>query len=98
MTTTPRGTNKPRTTDTSKTTTPAHPKTLKEAHDVAYKMRPKLDASLQDWLMFRQKSSALYRKIADIDRYHHHEALYWAEREEEEAQEIIARISAEKPQ
>jgi hypothetical protein len=98
MTTTPRGTNKPRTTDTSRTTTPPPPRTLKEAHDVAYKLRPKLDASLQDWLVFRQKLSALYLKIADIDRYHHHEALYWAEREEKEAQEISVRISAEKPQ
>ncbi|MGH3929913.1 MAG: AMED_5909 family protein [Pseudonocardiaceae bacterium] len=40
----------------------------------------------------------MYREIAEIDRGHHHEALYWAEREQKNADEIAAQINAEKAQ
>ncbi|HEY2765281.1 MAG TPA: AMED_5909 family protein [Pseudonocardiaceae bacterium] len=39
---------------------------------------------------------ALYLEIAEIDRGHHHEALHWAEREQKSADEIAARIKAER--
>ena len=50
---------------------------------------------LEHWLAYRQRSAALYADIAEIDRGHHHEALYWAERERESANEIKAQISTQ---
>jgi hypothetical protein len=37
----------------------------------------------------------LYKAIADVDRGHHHEALYWAGYEERQAGEISAELQAE---
>jgi len=37
----------------------------------------------------------LYTELAEIDRGHHHECLYWAEREQEKAKQISAQIHAE---
>lgn len=37
---------------------------------------------------FYEKSAEIYRHVAEIDRGHHHEALYWAEREAQEAREL----------
>lgn len=70
-------------------------RTLKEAHEALARVRPKQNAPLQAWLTFRQTAVALYTRIADIDRFHHHEALYWVEREQEEVNQIKARIGAE---
>ncbi|MGH3871798.1 MAG: AMED_5909 family protein [Pseudonocardiaceae bacterium] len=36
----------------------------------------------------------MYAEPAEIDRGHHHECLYWAERERENAEETAARIRA----
>ncbi|HEU0089241.1 MAG TPA: AMED_5909 family protein [Pseudonocardiaceae bacterium] len=82
-----------------KTTKPERkPRTLKEAHELLMRLRPREDASLEAWLRYRQRSAALYAEIADIDRFHHHEARYWAELEQETAKKIAAQISAEKSQ
>lgn len=79
---------------TDKTTQKKRPnaRTLKEAHEVLSRLRPKREAPLSEWLTFRRTSAALYTEIADIDRFHHHEALYWAEREQEEVNTIAAQI------
>jgi hypothetical protein len=45
-------------------------------------------------LHINRRSAALYAEIAEIDRGHHHECLYWAEREQEKAKEISAQIHA----
>lgn len=72
------------------------PRTLMQAHVALVRIRPKSDASPAAWKSYYERSVALYREIAEIDRGHHHEALYWAEREQKSADEIAARISAEK--
>ena len=38
--------------------------------------------------------AAWYAEIAEVDRGHHHEALYMAEQEREQAREIAAQIQA----
>ncbi len=65
-----------------------------QAHTALVGVRPKQDASLGAWKAYYERSVALYREIAEIDRGHHHEALYWAEREQKSADEIAARIKA----
>jgi hypothetical protein len=60
------------------------------------RIRPKSNASPTAWKAYYERSVALYREIAEIDRGHHHEALYWADREQKSADEVAARISAEK--
>ena len=37
----------------------------------------------------------MYEAVADVDRGHHHEALYWAGYEERQAGEVSAEIQAE---
>lgn len=69
-----------------------------QAHTALVRIRPKENASLEAWKAHYERSVALYREIAEIDRGHHHEALNWAEREQKSADEITARINAEKTQ
>lgn len=78
--------------NTDKATKPEPPKTLMQAHTALVRIRPKGNASLGAWKAYYEQSAALYREIAEIDRGHHHEALYWAEREQKSADEIAARI------
>jgi hypothetical protein len=61
------------------------PKTLQNAHDVVTERRPPEDAKPSEWLAFRLGNARLYKAIADVDRGHHHEALYWAGYEERQA-------------
>jgi hypothetical protein len=81
--------------DANESTPPQPPRTFTDAHNLLARIRPKSTASLEQWLAYYQRSSALYAEIADIDRGHHHEALYWAERERESANEIKAQISTQ---
>jgi hypothetical protein len=52
---------------------------------------------LADWLAYHQRSAAMYAEVAEIDRGHHHEALFMAERERQQAKEIKAQISSRCP-
>ena len=61
------------------------PRTLMEAHQALVCIRPGRDAPLEAWQVYYHRSAVLYAEIAEIDRGHHHEALYWAERELEKA-------------
>jgi hypothetical protein len=61
------------------------PKPHAEAHEFIAKLRPPLDAPLSAWLQFRQHSASIYTEVADLDRFHHHEATYWAAFEREKA-------------
>jgi hypothetical protein len=70
------------------------PRTLMEAHSVLTAMRPTMAASPRTWLAFYRRSAAVYAEIAEIDRGHHHEALYWATRERAKADELAATIDA----
>lgn len=42
-------------------------------------------ASRSEWAAFHLANAAMYRAVADLDRWHHHEALYWADYEERQA-------------
>jgi hypothetical protein len=79
-----------------RTEKPVQPRTLMQAHEVLVRVRPKGDVSLEQWRVYSERSAALYAEIAEIDRGHHHEALYWAERERKSAEEVAARIHAQK--
>lgn len=78
--------------------TPQPPRTLMDAHNALVKIRPKSTAPLEQWRAYYERSAALYAEIAEIDRGHHHEALYWADRERRSVEEITSRIESEKSQ
>jgi hypothetical protein len=82
---------------TNKTSTPTISRTLAEAHEAVAAIRPPRTASLPEWLAHHQRSAALYAEIAEIDRGHHHEALFMAEREHQRAKEIKTEISSQQP-
>lgn len=75
-----------------KTTVPATPRTLAEAHEAVAAIRPPQTAPLSEWLTYYQRSAALYAEVAEIDRGHHHEALAVAERERQLAKQIKTRL------
>lgn len=68
--------------------------TLRDAHDLIGRMRPGSDAPAGEWLAFRRRAGQIYRAVADIDRYHYHEAMYWVEHESEAASELATQIQA----
>lgn len=74
------------------TTEPVTPRTLVEAHEVLARIRPSRQAPRAQWLAYYQRSAALYAEVAEIDRGHHHEYLFWAGHERERATEIKAQI------
>jgi hypothetical protein len=63
-----------------------------QAHAALVRIRPSQEASLEQWCAYYQRSARLYSEIAEIDRGHHHEALYWAEREREKARKVAILI------
>lgn len=69
------------------------PKTLMEAHDLLSHMRPARAASRTTWLTYYRRSAAVYAEVAEIDRGHHHEALYWANRERVKANHLQSEIT-----
>lgn len=79
---------------TSGTQRPEPPRTLMQAHEALVRIRPKGEATLATWKSYYERSAALYLQIAEIDRGHHHESLYWAEREQQKVTEIAEKISA----
>lgn len=68
--------------------------TLRDAHDLIRRLRPASDAPVAEWLAFRRRAAQIYTTVADVDRYHHHEALYWVQCEREAAEELAAQIQA----
>jgi hypothetical protein len=79
----------------NKTAEPNPPWTLAGVQEALERSRPAQQAPLTEWLGYYQQSTAWYAEVAEIDRGHHHEALYCAEHERERAKEIKARISAQ---
>jgi len=73
------------------------PRTLVEADHALARLRPRQQAPLAEWLTYHQQAAAVYAEIAEIDRGHHHEALFMAEYELKRAQGIEAQISAQRP-
>ncbi|WP_233573995.1 AMED_5909 family protein [Amycolatopsis panacis] len=78
-------------------TTKTDPTTLREAHDSAMKRRPAADAGTATWLTFHRENARMYRAVADTDRWHHHEATYWANREDAEAERLASLSPEESP-
>ena len=66
--------------------------TLRGAHELMPRLMPAPTAPRREWLAFRRRSAEIYRRVADIDRGHHHEALYWAELETAVANELEQQI------
>lgn len=64
------------------------PQTLAQAHEALSKVRPAPNASLSTWRTFRLLAARVYTEVADIDRFHHHEATYWAGMEREKAEQL----------
>jgi hypothetical protein len=71
----------------------AQPVTLAQAHELMPRLMPAPAAPRKEWLAFRRRSAAIYRQVADLDRGHHHEALYWAELETAAADELAAQLA-----
>ncbi|MGH3757276.1 AMED_5909 family protein [Actinophytocola sp.] len=71
----------------SKTKRPT-PVELKQAHVVLSRERPAPEDGPDVWLAYYRRSAAVYAEVAEIDRWHHHEALYWSAREARKAREI----------
>ncbi|SDG37984.1 hypothetical protein SAMN05216553_107433 [Lentzea fradiae] len=61
---------------------------LSEAHEVLPRLIPRKGAELAEVKRFHERSAEIYRRVAEIDRGHHHEALYWADREARRAREL----------
>jgi hypothetical protein len=72
------------------------PRTLADAHHLAGSCRPRQAAPLSDWLAFHQRAAAWYAEVAEIDRGHHHEALFMAERQRQLAKELKTQISSQR--
>jgi hypothetical protein len=77
---------------TDKPTASVVPRTLMEVHEALARVRPGRQAPLAEWVAYYQRSAALYAEIAEIDRGHHHESLYWADHQRELAKEIKTEI------
>ena len=69
------------------------PKTLVQAHERAVQLRPSRAASAETWLAFHRRMAAMYAEVAEIDRGHHHEAIYWANRERSHATKLAERMT-----
>ncbi|MGH3549277.1 MAG: AMED_5909 family protein [Pseudonocardiaceae bacterium] len=72
---------------------PDPPRTLAQAHEAVAAIRPARTAPLVEWLAFHQRSAAMYAEVAEIDRGHHHEALFMVERERHRVTEIKTEIA-----
>ncbi|SEF37007.1 hypothetical protein SAMN05421837_112118 [Amycolatopsis pretoriensis] len=66
------------------------PRTLREAHDDSCARMPAQEAPVRVWVEFRRANAGMYRSVADLDRGHHHEALYWFGRELREIERLTA--------
>ena len=63
-------------------------RTLKDAHEVLGRLVPAPDAEPSVFREFYLRSAKVYERIAEVDRHHHHEALYWVTRERALAEAI----------
>ena len=61
---------------------------MQEAHDDSYARMPGQDAPVSAWVAFRTANARMYRAVADLDRGHHYEALYWCEHERREVEKL----------
>lgn len=57
-----------------------------QVHEALSALRPDQNATPAAWRDYYLRSAQAYARIAEIDRGHHHEALYWAGREQRKAE------------
>ncbi|ONI92439.1 hypothetical protein ALI22I_04085 [Saccharothrix sp. ALI-22-I] len=69
-------------------------RTLNDAHSALVPVMPAPDAAREQWRDFYLRSAEVYGRVAEIDRGHHHEALYWAKREREKGEEIARALAS----
>jgi hypothetical protein len=81
-----------------KTAEPGSPKTLRQAYEVLERSEPRWKAPLGEWLAHYQRAAVLYAEIAEIDRGHHHEALFMAQQAQDSVKEIEAQIPPQPPE
>ncbi|MEU4800729.1 AMED_5909 family protein [Actinosynnema sp. NPDC023587] len=62
--------------------------TLKDAHEALTKVMPAPTSDPAVLRDFYLRSAAVYANVAELDRGHHHEALYWASRERAKGEQI----------
>lgn len=72
----------------------ASPRTLWEAHQAVMAVRPSKAASDREWQAFRAKAAETYSAVAEVDRPHWDEALYWANSERARADRLAERMKA----
>jgi hypothetical protein len=63
-------------------------RTLQEAHEALSRLQPAPSAEQSVLRDYYLRSAAVYAQVAEVDRHHHHVALYWAAREREKGEEI----------
>jgi hypothetical protein len=63
-------------------------RTLQEAHELLGRLQPAPDSEQSVLLDYYQRSAVVYSHVAEVDRGHHHEALYWANRERAKADQL----------
>ncbi|MFD0204271.1 MULTISPECIES: AMED_5909 family protein [Saccharothrix] len=63
---------------------------LKDAHEALTHLMPAPDAPADAWRQFYLRSAEVYARVAEVDRGHHHEALYWAKRERAKAEGAVS--------
>jgi hypothetical protein len=76
---------------------PDPPQTLAEAHHAMASYRPRQAAPPSEWLAYHQRCAAWYAEVAEIDRGHHHEALFMAEQQRQLAKDIKTQIPLQRP-
>jgi hypothetical protein len=72
-------------------------RTLMRAHEALTSLRPTDDALATVWREYHERSASIYAEIAEIDRGHHHEALYWAGREKRKADALTYQLREAEP-
>jgi hypothetical protein len=69
------------------------PATLREAHEVLHRQRPKLADEPAAWIAFHRHGAEVYAAVAKVDTDHQHEAQVLAGREIRRAREIEDRLT-----
>ena len=62
--------------------------TLDDAREVVFVLRPEVGAKPSEWVAFHRANAAMYERVAEIDRRHRWEALYWAGYERRQVEKL----------
>lgn len=66
--------------------------TLEDAHEALSKLCPSTDAGRAAWLAYHQRAATVYADVAEVDRAHHHEALFYMGLERRRAAALSTRV------